>query len=570
LFNELLLTRLRQTIGQPGEAELRQRAAHWHNQQGHLSEAVRMALQAQDFDLAANLIENPAQSIRIWESGEVATILKWIQQLPPQIVQKHLWLRLYESRSMFYTGQAAAGDAILDEIEQAIHADPTSVPKVDVLLGVVLSHRARYASASGQVKSAILLSQQALEVLPEHEKIARSFVLPTLAFSAFLYGDVEKAARLFSDSVVISRQDGSRFRTIGALANLARVLLAQGQLHVTIRMSRAAIEEGTLQGNRLPVTGWVHLPLAEALYEQNKLAEAEQILLEGLRLVGEGQLTDYFGLMPALLARIQAASNRLEEADATMDAATASARRSSTAFSFSEIEAQQAHLWLQKGDLARATDWAEGYQHQPRSERLNEIEDIVLAEVFLASGQAEEARKLLAAMAIDAQASGRFGREITIRVLLALACQELGDIQESRNHIERALSLAEPEGCLQPFLSLGKPAASLLGTFSSQNPVSEQSIQNLRYMKTIVAAFSQVEQPAPEQWEQKSQPVDSLTPREMDVLRLLAEGLSNREIAARLFLSPNTLRVYTTNLYSKLYVHNRTQAVIRARELNLI
>ena len=570
LFKDLLLARLRQAVGLDREAGLRRRAAQWYSRQGHLSEGIHQALQAQDYDLAANLIESPAQSIRIWESGEVATILQWIQQLPPEVIQEHLWLRLYQSRSVYFTGQAAASEAILDEIEQKIRTDPDRVHKAEVLLGMVLSHRARYASVRGQVKAAVAISNQALEVLPQTEMNARNFVLPTLAYSAYIMGDVETASRLYEESALISRQIGSRFGTIGTLSNLARTLLARGRLREAIQITRQAIQEGMIQGKPLPVTGWPHFPLAEALYEQNHLVEAEQTLLEGLRLVSEGQLTDYFGLMPALLAQIQFSLGQVNAAQAMMEAALATARRSTVPMYLSQIEAYQARLWLQSGELAHAMRWAETYQGQPESEYLCEIEEMVLAETMLGAGRADEARSLLVPMGEDSQARGRAGREIAIRGLLALARSTLGDMQGASVDLERALSLGEPEGYLRPFIHFGEPMAGLLRTLPGEKESPNFRDARSAYIGRILYAFPKRKQVVPPKGGQHAQLVEPLTPREMDVLRLLAEGLSNRGIAERLYLSPNTLRVYTTNLYAKLEVHNRTQAVTRALSLGLI
>jgi LuxR family maltose regulon positive regulatory protein len=572
LFNDLLLARLRQSSGQAREADLRRRAALWYSTQGHLSEAIHQAMQAQAYELAANLIENPAQFIRIFESGEVAKILKWTQELPPEVIRKHLWLMLYQSRSLFYTGQAGAAEAILNDIELEIRSGPEIVPQNNLLLGLVLAHKARYASVRDQVTAAREIAQQALKILPPGEIGARSFVFPTLALSAYRMGDVKEAATLFEETAQITRRAGSRFQTIGNLTNLAVTRLAQGMLAEVIRITRQAIQEGMIQGIRLPESGWPCYPLAEALYEQNQLAEAEQTITEGLRLVEEGKLTNYFGQMPALLARIQFALGREEEAQATMESALDQARQTTVAFYVSEIEAFQAQIWIQTGALPRAVRWAEIYQDRPKMERLCEIEEMTLAEVLLASGRVEEALSLLPAMAADAQARGRTGREIPFRALLALAHRALGDEQQARAELERALGLGEPEGYLRPFLRLGEPMADYLRLFvKGIAPEKAGGYRvNRGYIHRILAAFPQEKIAGHQQGRQHPQLIEPLTSREMDVLRLLADGLSNREIAGRLYLSPNTLRVYTTNLYAKLDVHNRTQAVTRARDLGIL
>lgn len=208
--------------------------------------------------------------------------------------------------------------------------------------------------------------------------------------------------------------------------------------------------------------------------------------------------------------------------------------------------------------------WAEAYQERAKGEVIRDLEELALAEVLLATGQADEACRLLQALGQDAQAHGRFDTEIHLRILLAWARRLLGDEPGAREALARALQLGEPEGYIRPFLSRGEPIADLLHQLLNENG------PHAAYILSILEAFPHQKPAHQPQDRQHPALLAPLTPREMDVLRLLSDGLSNREIAERLYLSPNTLRVYTTNLYSKMDVHNRTQAVTRAQILGII
>lgn len=570
LFKDLLQVRLKQVTGPAGEAELRRQAAVWHAQQGHHHEAVQQALNAADYELAAEFIENPAQLIRIWGSGEVSTILKWTQALPVEVIRRHPWLMLFQSRSLFYSGQTDEAEAVLDNIELEIQRQPASIPNITGLAVAVLSHRARYASVRGQVHLARERALQALDLLPPESDDVRAFILPTLALSAQLLGEFSEASRLYQNTIKLSAQSGNQLSLVGTMANLAVTHLAQGKLSEAIRIAREAVEKGMIQGVALPVSGWPKFPLAEGLYEQNRLLEAENILTEGLRLVRQGQLTDYFGQMPALLSRILLAQERIEDAETAITAALDSAGRTTVLRYISEVETDQVILWLKQGKIEQALAWAGQFQSRPANEILQEVEQICLAEVFIASKRLEEAIELLLKLGEGARANNRFGREIAIQTKLATACWLAGDMQGSRQNIERALSLGEPEGYLRPFLNCGQPMADMLRWLERDRDSGQIRKMYAAYLDRLANAFRNGTPHANLAVKPNNPLTEPLTPREMDVLRLLAEGLSNREIAGRLFVSPNTLRVYTTNLYAKLDVHARAQAVKRAQELGLI
>ena len=564
LFSDLLLARLQQSVGQRGVASLRCRAAAWHAQQGNHADAIQQALQAQEYDLAADLLDGSAHSSLLWESGKAGTILKWIQQLPAGVIVEHPWLGLYQARAAYFSGQPALMDAILDEIEQKIQADPARVPNAEALLGLALAHQARFASLRGQIEKGVALSNKALEILPENEKTARAFTLSTLAVCAGMSGENNKATPLYEQATEFYRQSGSRFISIMAQTNQAEHLLDCGRLREAIRISTEAIQEGLILGNLIPATGQAHFPLAEALYDQNRLADAEKAIREGLRLVAEGQLTDFFGLMPALLALIQFASGQVDESQAMMESALAASSSAVAEGTVRIIKVFQVQLWVQMGELNRSMQWAEAYQERAKGEVIRDLEELALAEVLLATGQADEACRLLQALGQDAQAHGRFDTEIHLRILLAWARRLLGDEPGAREALARALQLGEPEGYIRPFLSRGEPIADLLHQLLNENG------PHAAYILSILEAFPHQKPAHQPQDRQHPALLAPLTPREMDVLRLLSDGLSNREIAERLYLSPNTLRVYTTNLYSKMDVHNRTQAVTRAQILGII
>ncbi|MEJ2560484.1 MAG: LuxR C-terminal-related transcriptional regulator, partial [Anaerolineae bacterium] len=197
---------------------------------------------------------------------------------------------------------------------------------------------------------------------------------------------------------------------------------------------------------------------------------------------------------------------------------------------------------------------------------LHEMENIVLARIFIAQGRLDEAARLLQSLLEATEMGGRSSRAIEIMMLQALALQAGSDTGRAMTTLERALTLAEPGGFIRIFVDEGPPMAHLLYEALARGIAPE-------YVRRLLAAFP-VTGPAQTDSSKTQAPesglIEPLSERELEVLQLIAEGLTNPEIASRLFLSLHTIKVHTRNIYGKLGVHNRTEAVTRARALGVL
>jgi len=258
-----------------------------------------------------------------------------------------------------------------------------------------------------------------------------------------------------------------------------------------------------------------------------------------------------------------------------MEHALSAARRSTVAFYISEIEAHQARLWVQMDELKRALAWAEAYQGRPRAERLCEIEEITLGEVLLSAGQAEKARDVLLPLGEDARRRGRGGREIQICLVLGLCCQDLGDTPGALTELERALLLGAPERYMRPFLNLGEPLRLLIAAWQSQGEKRRDERRYKfyggvsEYADHLISAFHKPGDRMAAGKTSRPPLPEPLTRRELEVLQLLSQGHSNQQIADHFVISLPTVKKHIGNIFGKLDVTSRTQAIARARELGL-
>jgi LuxR family maltose regulon positive regulatory protein len=231
------------------------------------------------------------------------------------------------------------------------------------------------------------------------------------------------------------------------------------------------------------------------------------------------------------------------------------------------VTAWQAWLWLKCGDLDAVEQWAQEMELTLQEEPgfTLEFEHMTLARVWMAQGRLDEAQQLLARLLAAANNAGRSGRVITICVLRALAARLQGSTDEALKPLAHALSLGEPEGYVRVFLDEGAPMAALLREARARGI-------SIDYVTRLLAAFDRDVPPASTAPSRRSSSddIEPLSGRELEVLRLIAEGASNREIAEQLVISVGTVKKHLNNIFLKLDAHSRTQVIAVARQQNLL
>lgn len=588
LFGELLRARLQQT--QPDFIpELHRRASAWYEWNGMMVEAVNQALAAEEWEHAARLLTQIVKQIVEMETlaGQAQTILKRLKMLPSAVVRKHSTLCFYQATMFMFTNQLEAAEAWLNDAERTVQ--PNMPPDESrSTLGWVALLRADIARVRGDLASGVALAHRALELLPDTEPSGRAVAQLNVAHAYLASGNVAQSAECIAEDVIAPlRGIGNLFATFLAVTNLGRLQALQGHLHHAAATFRLAEDVAPGRGQLPEVLNGAafYIGLGDLLREWNELEEAHRHLKLGMELI-RGMLSvdaDVVTSGYVALAKLRQASGDLSGGLALLDEFAQLAReRRYFPPVVARGQAVRTQIWLSGNNLGEAVRWAEmSGLHADDNDLpyLHEVEYLMLARVFIAQHQTEYALRLLARLLPAAEAGGRMGRVIEILILKVLAMQAKGMSTETFVALNRALTLAELEGYVRIFVDEGEPMREVIRNWRRRTgkikDLTDVETRLIAYADKLLAAFSGSATqfaltylPTNSQVLQVSL-VEPLSARELEVLHLIAEGLSNQAIAQKLFLSTGTVKVHIKHIYSKLDVNSRTQAVARLHEMNL-
>jgi LuxR family maltose regulon positive regulatory protein len=569
LFADLLRSRLEQTL--PGQiSDLHRRASAWYEQQGLIAEALGHALTAGDVERAARLVEGNA--LATIYHGQLATVAGWFEALPDETVRARPWLCISQAWLLASAGQWDQVESLVQDAERGAHPGATGGKAEALRLQGYISGIRTYAAAiRADLARTQELAHQTLELLPVEDLALRNFVATLLGSALRHSGELAAAARVWTQAEAASRTAGDRISSLILLAQLASLQIEQGQLSQAAALCqevfRLADESARWGGRRLPIIAPAHARMSTLFREWNDLEGALHHAHECLR------LSEPWGHAEAVTTGYMTLAQALQEIGDTAGAIEAMQKARQTASSLSpwygaRLAAEGTRLRLAQGDLAAASRWlAESglaVDDEPEFERWPAY--VTVTRVLIAQGEFAPALDLLARLLDMFETAGAMGSVIEVLVLQAIAFQAQGETAQALDALERALSLAEPEGYVRTFIAEGAPMAGLLRQAAARRIAPA-------YVEKLLAELPDAEPQAVPQSEiqiQKSEIVEPLTARELEVLRLLTTSLSVPEIADELYISPHTARSHIKNVYGKLDVHNRIEAVVRAQELGLM
>lgn len=571
LFSDFLQDRLESSS--PDEIPgLHQRAADWFSTQGLLVEAIHHAHSAGNIDQAADLIAGQVKPMLV--KGETSTLIRWLERLPSEALIKRPALDLAMAWSFMlddpvrFLGDIPARLARLGtsfgvseaEVVKKLNETEEGSPERDTL-GEYLLLLAYLSREEGNLERTSSLFNTALEVLPEEDYFTRSFGLGGQASSYWRAGELVMAEALFKQAAESGRRSASAYAYIAPTDWEATVQAQSGRLNQATETYQKAIDHiSALGSERLPLTGHAYVGLAGVLLEKNELEKAFAHAEEGVQ---RGELvndTDALREGYVIKARVLAAMGDKGKSKAAMERGIEIAREIPGTACSREALAWAAVLNLLSGDVDSASNWASKrglitpVDHE-QIDAAQEIERRAFARLLLAQRKIEEAEIVLEGLLAFTEENGQGWTSIEVQALLSIAQHAGGNREGALQTLARALLLAEPEGFVRTFIDSGPMMAILLNSAKTQGHSPE-------YVKRLLNVFG--EEISPEA------PIEPLTERELDVLQLVAGGLTNAQIAAELVVAQSTVKTHINRIYSKLGVTQRTQAVAKAREMDLI
>src|SRR5713101_5018498 len=603
LFAEVLSAHL--MAEQPDQvATLHRRASAWYEQHGSVADAIRHALAAEDFGRAADLVELAVPAMR--RNRQEATVLGWLKALPDELVRARPVLSVHYAGTLLLNGELEGVLARLRDAEQwldtktdmgelalASSAEMVVVDEEEFrgLPGSIAIYRAAIALALGDVADTMKYARRVLDLVPEDDHLRRGSAAGFLGLAYWTRGDLEAAHRSYAECMARVQRAGHISDAIGCSIALADIRISQGRLREAMSTYERGLQLATEQ-SALLLRGAadMHVGMSELHLERDDLDAATQHLLRSKELGELAGLRQNRYRWRVAMARIRKAEGDLAGA---LDLLQEAERLYVSDFFpyVHPVAASVSRVWVAQGRVGEAFDWARelGLSVSDDLSYLREFEHITLARVLLARSKSDrtehsmlEAMELLERLLQAAEEGERTGSIIEILMLQALAHQMQGDISAALVPLERALMLAEPEGYVRIFVDEGPPMAVLLAKLhehSQKRPRAALMNVPLAYIERLLALLrgERVQEgisPAATSSSTALTPAQSLlnplTERELEVLRLIAAGLSNRDIAARLVLALSTVKSYVNTIYSKLQVESRTQAVARARALHLL
>jgi LuxR family maltose regulon positive regulatory protein len=571
LFQDLLQHRARQLHSQRLPS-LHQRAAIWFEAHGLIGEAVSHSMSAGEPQRAVRLIE--AHATQALASGGIFALKAWLETLPEEIRRAQPWLCIYQAWIFLLTGQLEAIRAWLPETEQPFAGgwdrDYTTEDQ-EQMQGHSAAIRAYARLFHGDVNGAVQAGRQALAQLPKSDLVVRSFVAFTLG-GAYLYSDdLDNAIGAFEEASTEGKIGGNVHIVLPAQRILAYLQAEKGLLRQSAQTCQTAIQLATDERGRLsPVTANALGTLGNLHYEWNELEAAQRCLSQAIALDKSWGNPDSALSNLTHMARVLYALGQVEAGDQFLQQAENLLHSQHlTPGTASLLMHQQVINWSKQRNLAQIVRWIES--HAPPIEGavtyINRLEYLSLARALLALGRLDEAHSVLKRLGQWAREKNLVGRVIQVLVLQARLWQARGNHAQATTALDQALTLGEPGGYRRTFLDEGYPMGVLLGRVASQGIARDYARALLSELGMQGDESFSPQDTIPRQADLLIEPISE---RESEVLRLIGEGLTNQQIAERLVISLGTVKAHTSNIYRKLGVRNRTQALGRARELKLI
>ncbi|MCP4538774.1 MAG: tetratricopeptide repeat protein [Chloroflexi bacterium] len=545
------------------------RAADWYERHGGLNQAIDHTLAAGHVDEAVHLIEKTARQHVM--RGEFATLLGWFRTLPDHAIHERPEFCLLYAWVLTNSGQQDAASAMLDQLDAHLHDSD----EANTLLGEAANVRARIAVFRGDTAQNIHYSKKSLDLLPA-DHLMRGDVFLDLAFAHNDVQDFEAAEPAFIKAIELSQPAGNLRTALMATYYLSDTYVNRGLFRQAVQRWQQGVAWCKQADPPSASACWAHAGFGALLYEWNDVASAVDHLRKALDLGRKSGEIKVLMYAPVSLASALQTQGQPDEALTLLDAGAEVARQTSVESLAQNIDAARMAVWLRQGELDTAERWL---QHRGLSVWSNDLPHsyvTMLARFHLAQSRADQASstdelaraiELLETLYDVDTVYGLTYVRAQHLALLAMLYLAFDDDDQAIDKLAKAVSLAEPLGLVRTFVDYGVGMASLLRDLATKG-------HGPNYLAKLLGAFRDDASPQREIDSLPpviSQPlIDPLRRREIEVLEHINQGCSNKEIADEMVVAVSTVKWYLRNIYGKLQVNRRTQAVARARELNLL
>lgn len=560
LFADLLRQRLRQT--RPNAiTNLHQRASEWYatfaaetGDEAAVDEAMYHALSASDPPRTAALLAQFADDI--WERGGQDKLRRWLELIPDDALNAYPILNIFRGWLAFAAGQYDEAEACVSQAEQTLLDATTNTPE---LHGRIAAVRAFIATFKGDTQMTVDYAETAMTLLSRQSTWHGSTAI-ALGDAYTVSGQTIAAGEAYQAALATSETAGNLYLTLNAGFKLAAVLRQRGLLQQAYEVCSQQIALAEKSGLAQTVmAGCSYALRGDILCEWNQLGEALAQTQQAMETIGQARHIGFAGWIRLYRVRCLLAARDFEGTEEILRSMETLVQAAQLPpWLVSPLAASRVLVWLVTGQAGQAITWAKnnGFSPDDMEMSAHELEYLIYARLLAVQGQLEDAQRVLARLLSTTREHQRGSISLIVLLTQTMLFQAQGDGDAASQALAGALSIGERGAFVRSFLDVGAPLVPLLKNAEAQGITPDYT---RRLLKTFITS-------APAQ----PQSPDVLSEREFEVLKLIADGLKNQAIADHLVISLNTVLYHTKNIYSKLDVTHRTQAVQRAREMNLL
>ncbi len=563
-YHHLFADFLRTEAGTSQHAVLHQKASYWFESNGFITEAIKHALAANQIEKAGQLIIKAADGLL--HNGELITLNTWFTAMPDNYIRADVELATYKGWLSFLMGNivdtasfAAAAEAVL----------PADAPPV--VQGKLMSLQA--CIALSREATGIELAQKALTLLDKADTFFKGLTLLVLGEGQSLLGDTAGAVNTFEQALRLGKHHNDQLMMVGAAVNLAEQLNWQGKRNQAAALCQQIITQCVdSRSQPLPYVGLAYVTLGQMVYWANHITEAYDFVEQGITLSKQQGLLGMIVSSHLVLAPIQAARGQVQQALETIQELYQIVIDGDFESYAPIMAALEADLQLKTGNSTAANQWAATLDlpDMETASSLDELVCIIYARVLLQQHRLEDAAYVLSLAEQSAQTSGRLLLEMITNVVQVGVLVQMKQMAEALARLEKVVRWAEPEEYRRVFLNEGAAITQLL---PQVRPIAPDFIDSILADGTAndEKPTRPLKIPTVLQSVRAEQPlIEPLSKRELEILYLVANGQSNREIAEHIYVTVGTVKKHLSNIFGKMSVKNRTQAAARARDLGLV